>query len=184
FIAACNVLAVFLLYHSARRSWGEPAALAAAALFGVFPLAVWSSRLVWHAGLLPLFTVLFLRAVFAVAVDGRSAAAVPMLALLAVLTQLHLTTIAFVPLALLALIVSWRRLAGRHVLFGLGLSVLLYVPYLAHEATHGFENVRAVIAAASGDGQAPLHAIGAVLLNVLRLYRPALAGFFPGAPGA
>lgn len=177
FVAAANVLAVFLLYRLVRRFWGEPAALAAAALFGAFPLAVWSSRLVWHAGLLPLFTVMFIRAVLAVAVEERSAATAPMLASLAVLVQLHLTTVAFVPLALLALAVSWRRLAGRHVLLGLALAALLSLPYLVHETTHGFENVRAVLAAAAGDGRAPVHAVGAVLLNVLRLYRPALAGF-------
>ena len=46
----------------------------AAAFFAVFPLAIFSSRLVWHTGLLPLFTILFMRALFAViaALRGRA----------------------------------------------------------------------------------------------------------------
>ena len=63
---------------------------------------------------------------------------------------------------------------------GTALCVALYAPYLAHEAAHGFENVRALSTAAAGDGRATPAAIAAVLLNALRLYQPALAGFLSG----
>ncbi len=183
FVAAANVFAGWLLYRFAHRFWGAPTALAAAALFGVFPLAVWSSRLVWHAGLLPLFTVLFMRALLAVAVDGRSAAVVPMLGLLAALTQLHLTAVAFFPMVVLALLFGRRRLEWRHGLIGAALGVLLYAPYLGHELVHGFENLRALSAAVADGGTPSPRRLAAVLLNALRLYRPALEGFFPGEPG-
>jgi hypothetical protein len=182
FVAAANVLAVILLHGFARRFWGEGAALAAAALFGVFPLAVFSSRLVWHAGLVPLGTVLFMRSLFTVAVDGRSTAAVSMLALLAALTQLHLTAVAFVPVAILALVAARRTLAWRHVALGVAAGGLLYAPYLAHEVTHRFENLRALVAGAAGGGTASPAAFAAVVLNALLLYRTALEGFFPGEP--
>ncbi|HVQ78044.1 MAG TPA: hypothetical protein VMT79_21195 [Candidatus Binatia bacterium] len=184
FVAASNVAAAIALYRFARRFWGDVAALAAAALFGVFPLAVWSSRLVWHTGLLPLGTVLFMRSLFAVAVEGRSVAAIPMLGLLAVLTQLHLTTVAFAPMALLALAAAGRRLEWRHAVVGAALAVALYTPYLAHEAAHGFENVRALTGAAVADGRTAPEGPGATLASVLRLYQPVVAGFFPGEPAA
>jgi hypothetical protein len=183
FVAASNVAAAYLLYGFARRYWSTPVGLAAAVLFGVFPLAVWSSRLVWHPGLMPLFTVLFIRSLFALVVDGRSMAAVPMLALLAVLTQLHLATVAFVPLALLALVMA-RHLDWRHVAVGAALGVLLYMPYLAYEFAHDFENARAITHWASSGGPVSLRGTGLVLVNLFGLYPWALAGFFPGEPGA
>ena len=182
FVAGANVLAVILLHRFARRFWGDGAALAAAALFGVFPLAVFSSRLVWHAGLVPLATVLFMRSLFALAVDGRSTAAVSMLALLAALTQLHLTAVAFVPVAILALVAGRRTLAWRHMGLGVAAAGLLYAPYLAHEVTHRFENLRALVAGAASDGTASRGAFAPVLLHALLLYRTALGGFFPGEP--
>ena len=71
-----------------------------------------------------------------------------MLALLAALTQLHLTAVAFVPVAILALVAARRTLAWRHVALGLAAAGLLYAPYLAHEVTHRFENLRALVAGA------------------------------------
>jgi hypothetical protein len=145
---------------------------------------VWSSRLAWHAGLLPLGTVIFVRCLFAVAVDGRSAALIPTLVLLAALTQLHLTAVALFPLVLIALAAAPAPLRWRHAAIGTALAALLYAPLLAHDATHGGANAGALAAAVLGDGGASPGAAAAVLVNALRLYRPALAGFFPGGPGA
>ena len=44
-VAGANVAAAIALHRFARRFWGQGTALVAAGLFGVFPLAVWSSRL-------------------------------------------------------------------------------------------------------------------------------------------
>ena len=72
FAALANVLAVFVCYRLARDYFGATVALCASALFAVFPLAVITSRVLWNPALVPLFTTLFMRALFAVVVDGRS----------------------------------------------------------------------------------------------------------------
>ena len=104
FVALVNVLAVFLCYRFAHLYFGTPVALVASALFAVFPLGVFSSRVLWNPALVPLFTLLFMRALFAVVVAGRSRAIIGLFASLAILTQIHLTTAA---LGVVAFSRSW-----------------------------------------------------------------------------
>lgn len=178
FVVLANVLAVFLLHRFAKEFFGASTALIAAALFAVFPLAVISSRVLWNPGLVPLFTLLFMRALFDLIVNGRSRAVPWALALLAVLTQIHLTTVALGGVALLAVALFRPKIEPRHALLGLALFMFLYSPYLLHELTHRFENIRALLSVTMADqGVIWARTLAAVIGNLLILYRSLLNGF-------
>ena len=183
FVALANVLAVFLLHRLAREFFGASTALIAAALFAVFPLAVFSSRVLWNPGLVPVFTLLFMKALYDLIVNERSRAVLWVLALLAVLTQVHLTTVALGGVAVLAVALFRPKIELRHALLGLALFVLLYSPYLLHELTHRFENIRALLSATtSAQGVIWQRTLPAVIGNLLILYRPVLNSFVVADP--
>ncbi|HEX7189945.1 MAG TPA: glycosyltransferase family 39 protein [Thermoanaerobaculia bacterium] len=178
FAALAGVLTIFLVYRFASEVFGPPVALAAAALFAVFPLAVLSSRVLWNPAFIPLFTVLFMRDLYAVVAGGRSRSIIGVFAWLAVLTQLHLTGALLGVVALLSLLVWRPRLKLSHVLAGSAVSLALYVPYLVHELGHRFANTRVLLeAVTSGEGWGGERGILAVLKNLLVLDRGVLDGF-------
>lgn len=183
FVALAGVLAIFLVYRLAGDLFGSSVALAASALFAVFPLAVLSSRVLWNPALIPLFTVLFMRALFGVVVDGRSRDIIGVCAFFAILTQLHLTTVSLGLVALLALLVWRPRLRLAHMMAGFAVFLALYAPYLIHEVGHGFENTRAILGAVgAGDGAGGERALVAVVKNLLMLDRAVLDGFRVAEP--
>jgi len=178
FVAAGHLVALLALYRFAREFFGPRVAASASALFAVFPLTIFSSRLVWHAGLLPPLTVLYMHALYRLVVRGHSASVVPLLGLLAALTQLHLTSIALAGVALTAVLLFRPRLRIGHVLGGAALFLFLYLPYVVYEVGHRFENVRALSRfGASAEGLAPLDGLPRVVGNLLLLFSPALSGF-------
>jgi 4-amino-4-deoxy-L-arabinose transferase-like glycosyltransferase len=178
FVALGHIVALLALYRFAAEFFGPRVALYAAAFFAAFPLVVLSSRLVWTAGLLPLFIVLYMHALFRLIVGERSAAAVPLLALLAVLTQLHLTSIALAGVALAAVLLVRPRLRLAHAFWGASLFTLLYLPYFVHELAHGFENSIALFRSGVADqGLTRFEALPSVAGNLLLLFSPVLRGF-------
>ena len=118
-VAAFHVAALLALYRFAREFFGPGVALYASAFFAVFPLTAFSSRLVWHAGLLPPLVVLYIHALYRLIIRGQSTAVVALLALLAVLTQLHLASIALGGVALVAVVMFRPQLRIVHVLMGM-----------------------------------------------------------------
>jgi len=178
FAALVGVLTIFLVYRFASEVFGPPVALAAAALFAVFPLAVLSSRVLWNPAFIPLFTVLFMRDLYAVVAGGRSRSIIGVFAWLAVLTQLHLSGALLGVVALLSLLVWRPRLKLSHVLAGSAVFLALYVPYLVHELGHRFANTRVLLeAVTAGGGWGGERGILAVLKNLLVLDRGVLDGF-------
>src|SRR5438552_4577317 len=183
FVALAGVLAVFLLHRFAREFFGPSVALSAAALFAVFPLAVVSSRALWNPALVPLFTIVFMRALFRVVAGGQSWAIVGVFGSLAVLTQLHLTSVSLGLVAVLAVLLWRPRLRLAHLLAGSGLFLALYAPYLIHELGHRFENTRALMGVVSAGGDAAgERALVSVLRNLLVLDRRVLDGFVVRQP--
>ena len=150
----------------------------ASAFFAVFPLTAFSSRLVWHAGLLPPLVVLYMHALYRLIIRGQSTAVVALFALLAVLTQFHLASIALGGVALVAVVLFRPTVRIVHVLVGMALFLVLYLPYVVYEIAHGFENVRGLLGfAASEQGGNRLWGFVTVSKNLLFLFLPALGGF-------
>jgi 4-amino-4-deoxy-L-arabinose transferase-like glycosyltransferase len=183
-MALANVVAIALLYRFAARYFGIAAALIACGLFAAFPLAVVSARVLWNPGLIPLFTLVFVSALYGVIVDGRSRPVIAASAALAVLTQLHVTAIALGAVALIAGAIWRPRVRLRDVGLGALAFLVLYSPYAAYEITHRFENVRAFASAMPTAGLGGEPALGGIMRSVATLYRPVLGGFLVAEPWA
>ena len=183
FAVLLNLMAIVFLYAFARAFLGPAIALVAALLYAVSPLAVFSSRILWNPGLMPVFTVLFIWSLHALVVNGRSAAIVGVAASLGVLVQLHSTGVALVIVALLAGLLFRPRVAPRLVLAAGAAFLLLHGPLLVYELTHGFANARA-LARALVSPEATQGPIGypALIANVVLLCHPVLDGLAAGTP--
>ncbi|MCR4405436.1 MAG: glycosyltransferase family 39 protein [Anaerolineae bacterium] len=176
FVALLNVGAVLGCFWLGRRYFGDGVGLLAALLFAVSPWAVFYSRKVWGQDMLPPFTVLFFAALFATVVAERPWALVGAFAALACLVQIHLSALAFVPLLLLVLLLFHKQVRIAPVAVGVGLTLLLFSPYLLHEATTGWGNLRGALAVAGRPVEIGFQAVRYALLNVGGEALHALAG--------
>jgi hypothetical protein len=177
FIAGANIIALFLCYRFVRMMFGPDVALKATALFAVFPLAVLSSRSMWNPGWLPLFTILFFRALYSVVVRGHSGSIIAVFSLLAILVQLHLTAVSFAVVTLVALMVFRPRVRVSHLVIGGSCVLLLTFPYLVYELTHQFGNTRMIFRATAMTSLAEHRPFPALLTHVASLFLPSLNGF-------
>jgi 4-amino-4-deoxy-L-arabinose transferase-like glycosyltransferase len=150
FIALLNVGAVLGCYLLAREYFGEKAGLIATLLFAVSPWAVFYSRKIWAQDLLPPFVALFFAAIFSTLVKRKPRQLILVFLWLACLIQLHLSALALIPLVALLLLVFRSRIRVVPLLVGLLVFVLIFAPYIYHDATHGWINLRTSIEVSSG----------------------------------
>jgi len=145
FIAALNLCVVPACYFLTRRWFGRIAAACATLLLAVAPWAVIYSRKVWHTELLPPFVLLYVTTGW-LAFVRRKRWALPAHCLsLAVLIQIHLTGLAFIPLTALWTLIFGRRIDWRAMLIGMLLAAITFVPYFIVDAGKGWRNVRLFI---------------------------------------
>ena len=176
FVALLNVGAVLGCFWLGRRYFGDGVGLLAALLFAVSPWAVFYSRKVWGQDMLPPFTVLFFAALFATGVAEQPWALVGAFAALACLVQIHLSALAFVPLLFLVLLLFHSQVRIAPLAVGVGLALLLLSPYLLHEASTGWGNLRGALSVAGKPAEISSQAARYALLNVGGEALHALAG--------
>ena len=159
-VALLNVAAVVLTYWIARDFLGPRVALAAGLLYAVNPWAVYFSRRTW-AEIVPLFTVLALWAMLVVVCRRRAEWAVLFFLALALQVQTRILAVIYAPAALLTLALFPRRWGWRWPALGIGLGVLVSLPYLGWVGLHWPELQARLaegnrgIALASGGSSAP-----------------------------
>ncbi|MBM4424283.1 MAG: hypothetical protein FJ030_13005 [Chloroflexi bacterium] len=131
FVAALNTAAVWACHRLTRRYWGETDALVAALFFAVSPWAVIYSRKIWAQDLLPLFVLAYIGSALAAFAEGRRGFLLLHIVALAVIIQIHLSSIAFAPLTAILMIVFWRRTRGawKEIVLGVGLAALTAAPF-------------------------------------------------------
>ena len=174
FVALLNVVAVLGCYGLGQRYWGRGVGLVAATLLAVSPWAVFYSRKVWAQNLLLPGTILFFAFLLAWLVESKRWALSGAIVTLAALTQIHFAALAFVPLLLLILAVVGldhavqrrARTLWAPVIAGVAAGLLLYVPYLAFDAAHGWVNMRALVGLLQRPVQTHLEALRFALLNI------------------
>jgi 4-amino-4-deoxy-L-arabinose transferase-like glycosyltransferase len=132
FTGLLNTLAIIGCWWFARRYWGALAGLAAALMFAASPWAIFYSRKIWAQNLLPFFVVVWIVSAGLALVERRPRAIILHFVSLAILVQIHFSTVALVPASLLFLILFRRRLRWRMVLIGGGLAIVLLVPFLVY----------------------------------------------------
>jgi hypothetical protein len=142
FPALLGTAAIGLTYLLARRWVSKWAALCAAVLFAVSPWAVLLSRKIWAQDLLPFFTLCFLLAAVAWLREGRLRHALFMAASLAVLNQVHYSSLALWPIAVF---LAWRR-PSRKSLHQLGLGAVIFIvawiPFGLFLGRHGMAELK------------------------------------------
>ncbi len=179
FVALLNVIGVWGCYWLGCRYWGRRVGLTAALLLAVSPWAVFYSRKVWAQDMLLPFVVLFFYLLMAWFVEGRRWALGGAVIALAALTQIHMATVAFVPVLVLLMAVSFRRREERwwkSFLTGLSVGLAMYIPYLAADALDGWRNVRTLLNAMRNPARWHPEAFNYALLNVGGREIHALAG--------
>lgn len=135
-----NVGAVALCWWLARR-WpggGRWAAAVAAGLLAVSPWMVAFSRKIWQVAFVPLLTLAFVGLAVSALIQGRRRHLAWMLALYAVLVQVHPSAIALAPAVALWLAVFWPQVRPGPLLAGVGLALLSGVPFLVHQLQSGW----------------------------------------------
>ena len=161
--ALLNVGAVVLTYLLARRFFGPSVGLAAGLLFAVNPWAVYFSRRSW-AEIVPLFTTVALGSAYMVVACRRSRWAVPFFVALALQVQTRILALIYAPAALAMLGLFPRRWGVRWPLLGIGLGVLLSVPYATWVLTHWGELAARLAAGNRGFALTPTHSAPELVL--------------------
>lgn len=133
FVALVNCASVGLCYVFCRRYFGEIVAIVAAGFFAVNPWAVFYTRKIWPPDLLPLFVIGFFFSLFAVVCEGRRKYLLICSACFAAATQLHLSTIYFLVIAVLTLVWFRPKVGWGTYLGGVAIAFSFYVPYLVFD---------------------------------------------------
>jgi 4-amino-4-deoxy-L-arabinose transferase-like glycosyltransferase len=158
FHALLGVAAVMLLYLYISRLFGQRAGLIAALLLAVNPWSIFYSRFVWNPNAIPLFATLMLGSLLAYVACKRHPFHLALIPVgLAAITQLHLSSLVLLPTVGLIALLFWRRRQDLYekstlaaLLLGVGLFILLYLPYFLYEWSTGVTNIQASIQALTG----------------------------------
>jgi hypothetical protein len=103
--------------------------LVAALLYAASPWAVIYSRKIWAQDLLPLFVLGYIGAALAAFVDGRRRFLILHLLLLAIIIQIHLSGLAFIPFTAILLIIFRKQVHRFEVGLGLLAAALTGLPF-------------------------------------------------------
>ncbi len=143
FGAAFDAVAAGLVCIVGRRLFGRAAGIGAGLLYAFDASLVAYSQTLWNLTMVPCFTALVCLGLVVLVVERRSWGVIPLLAGFSALVQLHYLTGYFLP-ALVLLLVAFRpRARLAHLAAGLALATAGWIPYLVHDANHGFPNIRA-----------------------------------------
>ncbi|MCP4543288.1 MAG: hypothetical protein GY832_39750 [Chloroflexi bacterium] len=149
FIGLLNGLAVLACYGLGKVYFGRTVGLIASFLFAVSPWAVLYGRKIW-CRTLPLVTVAFFAAIFATFVRKRPWALVAAFAGLAALVGIQLEGIAFIPLLFVLILLFRKQVALRPLAVGMSLFALSLLPYVIHDALHGWPSLKSFANYADG----------------------------------
>ncbi len=135
-----NVGAVALCWWLARRpsGGGRWAGVIAAGLLAVNPWMVAFSRKIWQVAFVPLLALALAGLAVSALIQGRRQHLAWMLAVYALLVQVHPSAISLAPAVALWLAVFWRQVRPAPLLAGAGLALLSGVPFLAHQLQSGW----------------------------------------------
>ncbi len=145
FLNVLNLFSVYLTYRLGTEMFGPPVGIVAAALYAVFPMAVFSGKALWNPGFIPLFTTVFLLTLWRFLRGRRPWTLAILICLLGVLLQIHMSGAIFVVLLPVALLLYRSPLRPWPFVTGLLSVVLLYAPYLVFEIQQGFPDARRLL---------------------------------------
>ncbi len=152
FTIMLNWLAVLGCYALGRLYFDAETGLIAALLFAVNPWAVLYARKIWSLGM-PWATEIFFVALYVALVRGRRRALVVAMAGMAIMLGLHLSGLAAIPILLLAVLLYRDQVSPKMLGLGTAVALLAVSPYILHDVTHHWENLRGFFAYADRSKQ-------------------------------
>jgi hypothetical protein len=152
FVGVLATVAVALTYVALRPRFGAFTALGAAALFATSPWAVLFGRKIWAQDVLPVVTVTLLWTLLVTLERTRTRIVLLVPVLVCAAFQLNFSALALaVPVGIL-LLYRAREVHWPAFIAGTALAVLLLAPWLGHETTHGFNDLRTLLLEGRGGG--------------------------------
>jgi hypothetical protein len=166
FVELLGAITVVVHWQALRRPLGERVAFATALLVACSPWSALYADRTWNPNVLPFFVTVGMLAAVRIREEPTSRWGIAFFPVLAVMPQLHMAA----PVAWAGLVVVAGRAVGRmprrHLLAGLALAALLYVPLAIHELQTGFENLRHIAAETVGRQGGERHPWGFVWVPV------------------
>jgi 4-amino-4-deoxy-L-arabinose transferase-like glycosyltransferase len=150
FIGLLGVGAVLLCYRFCDEFFDRRTAQVAALLFASSPGAVVLTRKIQEQDVLPFFVLLWIGSLFHLIAGHGRAHLLGAALWLSALVELHLASVALVPVTALAVGYYWwkverARIPWRWLGGALALTALLWLPYGLYQATHQLTDLRAAL---------------------------------------
>lgn len=145
FIALLNVAAVARFYLLVRRYYGWRAAAIAGALYAANPWAVLYARKIFTADLLAPFAVLMLWGLLRWLVDHHPWGLALAIGALAAMLNITYSPWPLVLVLLVLILANLRQVRWRWLLAGLGITLLIFLPYLYYEFNLHFAEYLALL---------------------------------------
>ena len=144
FSALLSVLAVYLAFRLGAEMFNGTVGATAALLYATFPMTVISGLTLWNPGVMPVFSLAFMLSLWRYVSRREAWRLAPTLFLLFVLLNLHLSSLIFAPVMIAAVLFHRPPLGWRPLVVGGVGALVLYAPYLVHEAQQGYSGFRSV----------------------------------------
>lgn len=193
-LALLGIAAVPVVWWLARSiggpTIGPVAGFIAGLLVAISPSAIETSTFIWNPNPIPLFAALAYAAAWRARQTGSARWWAAAVVAAGVVMQLHVLgsifLIAIVGAALIAPGPTGRAAAGRAVAAGLAIVALTYLPLLAHELSHDWEETRNVVAffTGGGAGESSLDPWQRLVFTTLRAIGWPLVGLVTDVPYA
>ncbi len=144
-IILLHTCVIYLVYRLAENLYGPRYSVWAALFYATSTWAVHYSVIAWNPTPMAFFGALLYLALWNVITHRDSPNVFWVCVLLAIMPQFHMIVMFIAPVVALLLWWSPSRLNQKWLAAGMIASLLLYVPYIIGEMTHGWENTRRIL---------------------------------------
>ncbi|MGA3291890.1 MAG: glycosyltransferase family 39 protein [Candidatus Microgenomates bacterium] len=141
-----GTFSVFSFYFVFSKIFGKKVGLIGALIYAVSQLIVFSDREVVPTMPVMVWTVWYLYDLFLIYKGKQKTGFILFGILIALIWHINLALYVISPLAVLAWILSKKKIQWRYFFLGIGLLIVLSAPLIIFEARHNFQQTKAVIA--------------------------------------
>lgn len=176
-----DMILIFFLFQFLRSRTSTVTALATAILWAGSPLVINNAYTPWNVSFIPLWTLAAIWTLESLFTTPRLRYKLLLVFLTSLVTSIHLS---LVPIAILLLIINWRRYLGLPLkqYFLLALTALLPIsPLILYDLTHRFANTILLKQFLFGVGTNPT-TLGEIIPLIVEKYGYTLGRLFTGEP--
>ncbi len=129
FVALLNSLAVILTYHLCKKFFNKNIALISSALYAIGSWTAYMGMTFWNPNFLPFFSILLIYCLFELIIKKKDFMLIPIALISSIMLHFHLTTLFFIPIIGLALILFRRDIKLKHYIYSTIAFVLPFLPF-------------------------------------------------------